>query len=108
MVGPDPDPPFPRLGGVQPAQRLIAARARRLVQAHIALDRIGEVAAERRTRDLVLEQLRLGCQRESFEVVPSLHIVKPRAPERVGGKHIGEPGAQLLELLPAQLLETNP
>src|SRR5437762_11407768 len=25
---------------------------------------------------------RLGCQRESFEVVPSLHIVKPRAPER--------------------------
>src|SRR6267143_2520228 len=47
LVGPDPYPPIPGLGGVEPAQRRRAARARRLVQPAVAVDGEGEVGAKR-------------------------------------------------------------
>src|SRR5205823_10515922 len=72
MVGPDPQPPRPGILGVQPAQGLVTAGAGRLVEADVALDRKGEVRAERGVGSLVFEQLALGRQRQALEVVQPL------------------------------------
>src|SRR5436190_589866 len=65
-------PPVPRRLRVQPPERR-AAGAGGLVQAHVALRRIGEVGTERGAR-LVLDEFGLARQRQPLEVVPAAQI----------------------------------
>ena len=108
VVGPDPRAPLPRFGGIEPAQRMPAARTGGLMEPHIAFLGIGEIRTERRRRGLVGNKIRLRGQRQTFEIVPAADIVEPRPPERVGREHVAEPGAQLRELRRPQLVVTNP
>ena len=96
-------PPVPGLLRVEPAERR-AAGARGLVHAHVALERVRQVGAERRMRGLVLDQLALRVSGSRAEVVPAAEIVgatrgRPRChfarDERVGagGSRAPAPGA---------------
>src|SRR5207248_1200694 len=96
---------------VQPAQRR-ARRAGGLMHAHVALERIGQVGAERRVRGLILDDVGLARQRQPPEVLPRLQIVgrgdagaRPRrAPERVARRAVDlvQEGAQPAPLMLAQ------
>jgi hypothetical protein len=108
---PAPDPPVPRLLGVEPADRR-AAGARGLMHAHVALQGIGEVGAERRIGGLVLRELALVREGQPPEVVPGGQIPGRADPhagplathERiaVGGQQPGRPGLEPLPLERAQ------
>src|SRR5207247_9380277 len=104
-------PPLPRGLGVQPPQRR-SRRPGRLMHAHVALERVGPVRAERRMRGLIVDEVALRRARQSLEVLPRLHIVgagdagasPPRAPERVPGHAVDlvEQRAQAAPLIRAQ------
>ena len=67
-------PPFPRFLRVEPYERR-AARARGLVHANVALERVGQVRTEGRVRSLIVDQLRLSRQGHPPEVVPAAQIL---------------------------------
>src|SRR5207249_10566625 len=105
VLRPDPRPPLPRIRGVEPAQWLVARRARRLMQPRVAIDRESEIRPERRMSGLVRQKLRLRGQRQALEIVPAADAVEAIAPESVGGEDVGQAGAQLGELQGTQLVD---
>src|ERR1700694_169534 len=70
-------------GGVEPAQRRRAARARRLVQPAVAIDGEGEGCAKRRIRLLVGRDLVFRGEGQSLEVVPGADGMEPRLVEMI-------------------------
>ena len=83
-------PPLPRGLRVQPPQRR-SRRPGRLMHAHVALERIGQVRAERWMRPLVLDQFGFGGKREAgTEILHARHIERdPRGLELPRIKSIG-------------------
>jgi hypothetical protein len=78
-------PPVPGLLRVEPAERRPGG-ARRLVHPDVAVEREGQVGAERRMRRLVLHQLALGRERQALEVAPGPQISRVGQPgPRVAG-----------------------
>ena len=78
------------------------------MQAHEALQRIGQVRSEWGMGRLVSEQRGLGGQWQALEIVPSAHILETVPPERVGCQHFGEPGPQLPQVQVAELVRIGP
>src|SRR5439155_11411436 len=66
---PAPCPPLPRCLRVEPAERL-TARARRLVDPDVALERIREIGAEGWTLGLIRDEFLLERERQPVNVVP--------------------------------------
>src|SRR4029077_16131960 len=72
-------PPRPGFLRVEPAQRR-AGGARGLVHAHVAIDRMAQVGAERWVRGLVLHQLALRRERQPLEVAPGSQVARVDEP----------------------------
>src|ERR1700694_2292447 len=100
VVGPDPDPPVPGLGGVEPAPRRRATGTRGLMQPAVAVDWEGEVGAKRRIGLLVGRDLSFRCERQSLEVGPGADRVEPRLVEAIALEQGVDAGAEALELRP--------
>src|SRR6516225_3023348 len=66
---PAPDPPVPRFRGIQPAHGP-SGRARGLMQPHVLLQGIREVAAKRGVLLLIAYELGFGRQRQAPEIWP--------------------------------------
>src|SRR5205085_10171061 len=104
-------PPLPRGLRVQPPQRR-SRRPGRLMHARVALERVGQVRAERRMRGLVVDEVALRRARQSLKVLPCTHIAGAgdtgagprRAPERAPGHTVDvvEQRAQAAPLIRAQ------
>src|SRR5262249_2096370 len=102
-------PPLPRFLRVEPEKRR-AARPRRLVHAHVALERIRQIGAERRSRGLIGHELGFARERQPAEVEPIAQIVDRREAgptpfprdELVGGEQLAGHGAKAAPLVLAQ------
>src|SRR5205823_3562666 len=81
-VAPAARPPIPGLVGIEPTDGRLAGRARRLMQPGVALDRITEVRAKRRTQGLVFGELLLGGEGQLREGIPR---IQPAASAKLAG-----------------------
>jgi len=60
------------------------------VQSDVSIDRVGEVAAERRVRLLIGNYVGLCREREPLEVVPPADVVQPQPLEGVAAQDRGQ------------------
>src|SRR5438094_425227 len=104
-------PPLPRLRRVEPANRL-PARARGLVDTHVALEGVREVAPEGGVRRLIVDDLDLAHMGQPPEVVPAREVVDRadargtplRTDERIGLEQLARHGQETPPLVRGHLL----